>query len=60
MWTFIISFILFCLALAAMAIGVMLGGKRIKGSCGGIAQIPGIDSACGACSKPCHKHVDKH
>lgn len=58
MWTFIISFILFCLAVAAMAIGVMLKGKHIKGSCGGIARILGIENNCGGCSKPCDKHAD--
>ncbi|MFQ5508206.1 MAG: (Na+)-NQR maturation NqrM [Leptospirillia bacterium] len=53
MWIVIISFIVFCLAFSAMAIGTLLGGKRIQGSCGGIARIPGIESDCDACETAC-------
>ncbi len=59
MWTFIISFILFCLALTAMAIGTILGGKSIAGSCGGIAGITGLKSSCDACSEPCKNKSDQ-
>jgi len=60
MWTFIISFILFCLALTAMALGVMLSGKRITGSCGGIARISGISSDCDGCEKTCDQQGHEH
>ena len=37
MWlTFIIAFIVFMLAALALAIGLLISGKTIKGSCGGI------------------------
>jgi len=37
MWlTFIITFIVFLLAAVALAAGLLISGKTIKGSCGGI------------------------
>ena len=44
METFAFSIVLFALAMLAMAIGVILSGRRLRGSCGG----PGGE-AC-ACS----------
>ena len=38
-----------------MAVGVIFGRGTIKGSCGGINNIDGIDSACEFCSEPCEK-----
>ena len=35
----------------AMALGVILSNKRIRGSCGGLVSL-GIDKACD-CDKPC-------
>ena len=50
------------LALGGMALGVMLSGKRIEGSCGGLANtnIPGHDAAspcmsCGARPETCDR-----
>lgn len=37
MTTFLLTLGLFALVVAAMAIGVMLQGKRLSGSCGGVA-----------------------
>ncbi|EDY86244.1 conserved hypothetical protein [gamma proteobacterium HTCC5015] len=37
---------------AAMSIGVLLGGSRVKGSCGGVGNIPGLDKQCD-CDNPC-------
>nr|VFK16112.1 MAG: Protein of unknown function (DUF539) [Candidatus Kentron sp. LPFa] len=51
---FIISFIIILLAVLGMAIGFLLQGpkRRIRGSCGGIASIPGMEGeCCGACEK---------
>lgn len=48
MATFIFAFIILALLIAGMAIGVMLQGKPIKGSCGGMSAL-GIDTECDIC-----------
>ncbi|HRO87205.1 MAG TPA: (Na+)-NQR maturation NqrM [Gammaproteobacteria bacterium] len=54
MATFLLAFTLFATAIGAMSIGVMLGRRRIEGSCGGLNQVAGIESDCGgACRRPC-------
>jgi hypothetical protein len=54
MAVFLIAFLLFLIAIAGMAIGVMAGRGRIEGSCGGLNRVPGVDSDCGgACRRPC-------
>jgi len=45
---FLISFIVFAVILAAMAVGVIAGREPIKGSCGGIGAL-GIDQSCEIC-----------
>ena len=45
---FFISLLVICLAMAAMAVGVMNGRAPIKGSCGGMGAL-GVDSACEIC-----------
>jgi len=50
---FLISFIVMLIAVSAMAIGVILGRSPIKGSCGGLNTIKGLE--CGVCIKPCAK-----
>ena len=45
---FVISFLVFALIIAAMAVGVMAGRAPIKGSCGGIGAL-GIDQSCDLC-----------
>lgn len=49
MATFVIAFGIVGLAVAGLSVGAILGRAPIKGSCGGLACIPG--AACGACSK---------
>jgi len=45
MWlTFIIAFIVFLLVAVGLAAGLLISGKTIKGSCGGIG--------CKACQDP--------
>jgi hypothetical protein len=52
--TFLIAFVVFVAVIAGMSIGVMAGRRRIEGSCGGLNQVPGVDSDCGgACRRPC-------
>ncbi|MDO6800051.1 (Na+)-NQR maturation NqrM [Shimia thalassica] len=50
MSTFILAFILLGLVMLGMSLGVMLMGKTIKGSCGGLNAISGADK-CVVCSK---------
>ena len=50
MSTFIIAFFLLLIIVVGMSLGVMLMGKTIKGSCGGLNAISGADK-CVVCSK---------
>ena len=54
--TFLFSMLFFALAVALMSLGVILNGRRIQGSCGGLNTIPGIDSDCGG---TCHSDPDR-
>lgn len=50
MSTFLLAFILLALVMVGMSLGVMLMGKTIKGSCGGLNAISGADK-CAVCQK---------
>ena len=50
MSTFILAFGLLMLIVLGMALGVILMGRTIKGSCGGLNAISGADR-CMVCSK---------
>lgn len=52
--TYLIAFGVFLVAIAAMAVGVILGNRRITGSCGGLASMKDRDgkSICEACTNP--------
>ena len=50
MSTFLLAFILLLIVTLGMSLGVMLMGKKIKGSCGGLNAISGTDK-CVVCSK---------
>lgn len=47
MITFLIAFAVMALVVAAMSVGVMVSGREIKGSCGGINNFEG--GACEMC-----------
>ena len=51
--TLIIAFVVFALAALMMAVGVIVSGKRIQGSCGGLASMrdENGESVCTACSR---------
>ncbi|MEM9708003.1 MAG: (Na+)-NQR maturation NqrM [Pseudomonadota bacterium] len=49
MATFVFAFGLLLLIMLGMALGVILMGKRIKGSCGGLNAISGADR-CVVCN----------
>ena len=54
MTEFLAALAIFLLATAGMAVGVMLGRKSLKGSCGGLAELrdeQGL-TMCEACSDP--------
>lgn len=51
---FLASFVVMGIAVAAMAIGAMVQGKTIKGSCGGVNTIAGLEGSC-SCDNPCEK-----
>ncbi|NVK39725.1 MAG: (Na+)-NQR maturation NqrM [Oceanospirillaceae bacterium] len=44
----ILTFVVLGIVILAMSIGVLLGGKPIKGSCGGMSAI-GMDTVCDIC-----------
>ncbi len=50
MQIFMITFAVLLLAVVGMALGVILGDRRIHGSCGGVGNSNG--GSC-ACSNPC-------
>jgi hypothetical protein len=51
MMVFVLAFAVFSVALVAMSLGVMLSGRRIRGSCGGLAHMGGKHGkmACDSC-----------
>jgi hypothetical protein len=48
--TFVLAFVLLLLIVLGMSLGVILMGKNIKGSCGGLNAIAGADK-CLVCKK---------
>ncbi len=55
MQIFLLTFIIFGLAMFGLAIGWLLNAKALKGSCGGISSLPGMASHKCSCSNPCEK-----
>ena len=50
------SILVFGLAVAGLGLGLLRGRRGIQGSCGGLNNLPGVDSDChGACRRPCRK-----
>jgi|TARA_B110000285_G_C14972379_1_gene537220 hypothetical protein len=47
--TFFLTFGIFTIAMTAMAIGVIVNNRAIKGSCGGLNDIDGLEGACDIC-----------
>ncbi|MBB88445.1 MAG: DUF539 domain-containing protein [Xanthomonadales bacterium] len=43
---FLVTFVIMLTVVAAMSVGVMAKRTPIKGSCGGLNKIDGIDCAC--------------
>jgi hypothetical protein len=56
------ALIFFALAFLGLALSVLNGRAALKGSCGGLNQIPGLQSDCGgACRRGlvCRKRADQ-
>jgi hypothetical protein len=49
MSTILASFFIFAIVMLCMAIGVIVNNREIKGSCGGLNAIDGLDGACDIC-----------
>lgn len=49
--TFLVAFLLFSAAVAAMGVGVMLTGRKLHGSCGGMAVKNGSDLGDCVCAR---------
>ena len=49
MTTVLLAFVFFAVAVAAMSIGVVVHGRNLKGSCGGVAAALGDDSLLDDC-----------
>lgn len=49
MYLFFITFVAFVLVMIAMAVGVIVGNRSIKGSCGGLNDLDGLSGACDIC-----------
>jgi hypothetical protein len=54
MTTLILTFIIMLLVAGGLALGVMIRGKPIKGTCGGIASL-GMGQACEICGGDTNK-----
>lgn len=50
---FLVSFLIFLLAILGMGLGILAGRPPIKGSCGGLYGVRGLGSGCVACDRPC-------
>jgi len=51
--TFLLTFVIFLIIVTGMAIGVIMMGKTIKGSCGGLNAVGDADQCM-----VCHKEID--
>lgn len=53
----LLTLLIFMAVIAGMAIGVIKGRQAISGSCGGLNNIPGVESDCGGkCRATCKKN----
>lgn len=54
---FIVTFAVFIFVMIAMAVGVLVNNRAIKGSCGGLNDIEGLKGACDICEgkKVCNR-----
>lgn len=53
MMTILISFLVMLVVFAGMAIGVLCGRARIRGTCGGLNGVKGMNDSCLGCAGVC-------
>ena len=46
------TLLVFLLTAAGLALGLMFGRGAVRGSCGGLSAIPGVERVC-SCAAPC-------
>ncbi|MDB4032303.1 (Na+)-NQR maturation NqrM [Porticoccaceae bacterium] len=60
----LLSILMFCVLIAAMAIGVLMGGKPIAGSCGGVGAALGETNyncdICGGDPNKCDEQTESN
>ncbi|WP_242632781.1 (Na+)-NQR maturation NqrM [Thiothrix fructosivorans] len=56
---FLLTFLIFLLAVLGLALGWIFNSRVLKGSCGGLSGIPGIEKSDCSCSNPCEKRKQK-
>ncbi len=55
MKVFLLTFLIFLLAVLGLALGWLFSNRTLKGSCGGLSAIPGMEKSSCSCSNPCEK-----
>lgn len=60
----LLSIVMFCVLIAAMAVGVLMGGKPIAGSCGGVGAALGEANyncdICGGDPNKCDEQTESN
>ena len=59
MQIFFLTFLIFGLAMLGLAFGWLFNNRVLKGSCGGISNLPGMESHSCSCSNPCEKKLKR-
>lgn len=59
MQVFLLTFTVFGLAIFGLAVGWVFNHKVLKGSCGGLSAIPGMEGSQCSCSSPCEKRLER-
>jgi len=50
MMTILVSFVVMLFIFACMAVGILFGRPSIRGTCGGLNGVKGMEGSCLACS----------
>ena len=57
MQVFVLTFAVFALAMFGLAVGWLFNQRALKGSCGGISAVPGMEDYRCSCDTPCEKRL---